>query len=538
MIAELPATVSALFDAQVARTPAAVAFVQGRAHITYAALAARVHRLAVLLRRRGVGPEVRVGVCAERTIDTLALLVAIVKAGGAYVPLEPSFPTSRIADTLKAARANLLVTDRRQSELERLSGDVGGVIVLDEWAAVHVHERPAPNAGGASRAAATPPAWAGTGTSPRMPGATAHPHNLFAVLFTSGSTGAPKGIAMPMSSTLDQIAGMWEHCAFQPGDTSLLHRSFTVVGSLWEYFGPLVHGVRSVILTGDDARDPGTIWNALIDEGVTHLVAAPTLAAAIVRHGERHRLRSERLRFAMMPGEPASPRTVDGWASLFPRATLHTCYGTTEASYIALFDTAGRDAAAERVPVGRPFRHGRVHLVTDALQLADEGDAGEICVSGPRLARGYLHAPRLTAERFVPDPWSAEAGRVLYRTGDVGRWRADGVLEVLGRRDRQIKVRGFRVELDDVEAAVLRVSGARKAAVVSHGDAGGRQTLVAYLETGHGADGDRLMSAEDLRRALRAELPEYMVPAFFVSLPAIPLTSSGKLDRRALPAMR
>lgn len=492
--------VAALFDQQAGRTPAAVALVQGDAEVTYRVLQSRVNRIASYLARAGVRPEDRVAVCADRGIETMAVLLAIGKAGGAYVPVEPALPPARMAQIIAASGARVVIAERRLPGLDRFDG----LIALDEHAdAIH---RESADGFQASR----------------------HPHGLFAVLFTSGTTGTPKGIAMPIGSTLDQIAQMRRHCGLERGDVSLLHRPFSVVGSLWEHFGPLVHGVRSVILSGDDARDPSTIWHHLVAREVTHFVTSPTLAAAIVRHGERYRLTSTRLRFSMMAGEPVRGATAAAWTRLFPRTRLFICYGTTEASYIAMFDAAGAAADAGRLPAGASFGGGAVHVVNDVMEHVGEGAVGEICVSGARLARGYLDAPRLTAERFVPDPWAARPGAVLYRTGDLGRWTADG-LEVVGRRDGQVKVRGLRVELDEVEAAVLRASRAGNAAVVARGDAKGGQILVAYLETA------APVVVEDLQRALRRTLPEHMVPSFFVAVPAIPLTSSGKPDRRALP---
>jgi amino acid adenylation domain-containing protein len=495
------ASVSALFEQQVQRTPDAVALRHGGVQLTYRALNARANQLGRYFRRRGVVPETRVVVCAERCLETVAVLLGIAKAGGAYVPVEPTFPAARIADILASAHAALLVTQGRQPGFEGFDGEI---LVPGERAGEIAREDTADFDAGSD------------------------PENLFAVLFTSGTTGAPKGILIRTSAVASLLTGMGSRFPFQHGDTFLLHRSFTIVGSIWEYFGPLLHGARSTILSGDDARDPATIWSQLIEQRVTHIVVSPTLADAITRHGERHGLESNGLRLAVIGGEPVSRRTTVGWRRRFPGAKVLICYGITETMYIAFFDTSLLEPHGERVPVGAPFQTGTVRIVNETMECVEDGGVGEICVSSPRLARGYLNAPRLTAERFVPNPWPSRPGEILYRTGDLGCWRPDGALDVIGRRDRQVKVKGFRVELDEVEALVRRVAHAANVAVVAFRDSNQRPKLIAYIET------DASIAAEDLRRELRRMIPEYMVPSLFVPVPSIPLTAGGKIDRQAL----
>ncbi|HEV2964691.1 MAG TPA: amino acid adenylation domain-containing protein [Candidatus Angelobacter sp.] len=494
-------TISKLFDEQVRRHPEATALMHGNRKLTYREISGRVNQLARYLQRFGVGPEIRVAICAERSFETSALLLAIIKAGGAYVPIEPTFPPKRTAGILASAGARLLIAQMRSPAFDSFKSKI---LLLPEHEAAISRESAAEfDQSGDTR-------------------------NLIAVLFTSGTTGEPKGIAIPMSAAMNQIDVMWNHCAFQSSDVSLLHRSFTVIGSLWENFGPLVHGIPSMILSGDDARDPATIWACLAEKKITHFVLTPALANHLIRYGERHHLRSACLRFSMMYGEPVQYQTIARWNLVFPNSRLYICYGTTEASYIAMLDTSQLQGEETRLPAGPTFHKGAVRIVSETMDLVEEG-AGEICVASGRIARGYLNDPQLTAERFIPDPWAASPGEVLYRTGDLGRWKPGAILEMLGRVDRQIKVHGFRVELDEIEAALLRVSGAPNTAVLVLDDAQQRKVLVAYLETSDSID------SEALRNQLRRVLPEYMLPSFFVAMNSFPLTSSGKLDRRSLP---
>ena len=492
---------SKLFEQQVAKFSGNVALMHGAEQITYGVLNARANQLGRYLRRRGVAPERRVIVCVERCFDSVALLLGIAKAGGAYVPVEPTFPPARMADILAGARASLLVTLRSQPELAAFHGEV----VVVEENEEQIRREPSSNFD-----------------------ADVDLDNVFAVLFTSGTTSKPKGILMRTGGVVNLITGMGIQFPFQKGDTFLLHRSFTIVGSIWEYFGPLLAGARSTILSGDDSRDPAVIWKRMIEQRVTHIIVSPPLADALIRHGERYGLESHSLRFGIIGGEPVGARTIAGWQRRFPAGKLYVCYGITESMYVAFFDTSHFDPADEIAPVGRPFMRATVRILNETMENAGEGEFGEICVASPCISRGYLDTPHLTADRFVPDAEPISAGSRLYRTGDLGRWRPDGVLELKGRSDRQVKIRGFRVELDEVESVVRREAGVKRVVALAHAGVDGRQRLVAYLETSTAVD------AEELRRRLRAVVPDYMIPALLLPMPSLPVNVGGKLDRQAL----
>jgi amino acid adenylation domain-containing protein len=490
------------FEQQVDRTPHAPALIVRGGAITYSSLNARANQLASYLQRRGVGRGVPVGVCLDRSLDLVATLVAIAKAGAPYVPLEPSIPARRAEQILSSAGVAVLITQATRMA----SVKTPFALVLDDHAAAIARERDD-----------NPPPLGGES-------------DLHGIFFTSGTTGTPKGILTSMASAINLLLGMWREFPFDGGEASLLHRSPTVVTTIWEYFGPLLQGVPSVVVAGDDARDPACLWQHLIEHGISRLSVSPTLADAIVRDGERHDRSSTTLRIALMGGENVDARLVERWQARFPRCRLMVGYGTTETMYATWRDTSAEHVPADgRVAVGRPFHRTTVRILDDNGDRVDGDAVGEVCISGPCVAGGYVGDPRLTAQRFVADRWASPPGHVLYRTGDLGRWQPDGQLDIQGRADRQVKLRGFRVELDDVEATLRRVLPVERVAVVTDLDDRGRQRLVAYVETAAPIDSNAL------RRAARTVLPEAMIPAIFVPVSSMPLTVSGKIDRRALP---
>jgi len=494
-----------LFEAQVERTPDLVALVYGQVQWTYRALNARANQLARYFRRHGVALETRLAVCGERCPDLIAVLLGVAKAGGAYIPVEPTLPAARIASLLSTAGASLLIALERRPELELFSGEM---IVIPEHEDLIARE------------------------DTLNLDVDKDPEGVWAVLFTSGTTGRPKGILMRAGGVANLVTGMGTQFPFQPGDTFMLHRSFTIVGSIWEYFGPLLYGMRGTILSGDDSRDPATIWTRLIEDKVTHIILSPTLGDAIIKYGERHRLQCQSLRFGVIGGEPVSKGTIAGWLRRFPSGRFYVCYGITETMYVAFFDTSMLLPEEDCVPVGSEFTRATIRILNENLECVADGSVGEICVSTQCLSRGYLNDPVMTAERYIADQWATIPGSRLYRTGDMGRRRADGAIELRGRCDRQVKIRGFRVELDEVEAVVRRVSKARNVAVLASTDPEGRQKLAAYLET------DAAIVADDLRRDLRRQVPEHMIPSHFVAVTSIPVNVGGKLDRAALPKLQ
>jgi amino acid adenylation domain-containing protein len=490
-----------LVEAQARRTPDAVALWADGRTVTYGALERRAERLAGRLRTLGVGPEVVVGVCLERSPELVVALLAVLKAGGAYLPLDPDHPADRLAFMLEDAGAPVLVTrrrlpaglPRRQAAVVCLDGDQ--VTVAGDRAAV-----------------------AGRSAGPVSAG------NLAYVVYTSGSTGRPKGAMVNHRGICNYL--LWMQRAFPlAADDRMLHHTTTSFDvSVYELFWPLLAGARVVLAAPGGQRDSAYLARLVADQGVTTLHLVPSMLRLFVE--EPALARATRLRRLFASGETLPPALAGRCCDRLD-ADLVNLYGATEVSVDSTFWSCRERPPAERVPAGRPIANTQVYVLDrGSLEPVPLGVPGEIHLGGDSVDRGYLGRPGLTAERFVPDPFSGAPGARLYRSGDLGRWRPDGELEFLGRADLQLKVRGFRVEPGEVEAALTAHPGVGQAAVVARG---GR--LVAYLV---GRDGSPPAAAE-LRAHLDRTLPEFMVPGAFVVLERLPLTANGKLDRAALP---
>ncbi|MFP3939611.1 MAG: amino acid adenylation domain-containing protein [Thermoanaerobaculia bacterium] len=481
------------------RRPDAVAVVAGSRTLTYGALLARARALAGRLARAvPAGPETTVAVRLERSPELIEALLGILRTGSAYLPLDDAAPPDRLDGILADARATGLVSrDREGSPL-------GGGLRA------------------ARRAAGTPEAGGPNGGPV--------PEALAYVVYTSGTTGVPKGVGVSHRALLGFLRSAAERYALGPGDRVLQFSSVAFDASVEEIFGALASGATLVL------RDEATLTSAarFFADCARWRITVADLPTAwwheLAAEAARGRAVPEALRLVIIGGEAAQPGAVADWASAGPVATLVNTYGPTEATVVTT--AAELEAPGERrVPIGRPLAGAAVHVTDQGLRPAVPGTAGELVIGGAGLARGYLGRPGLTAEHFVPDPWSGAPGARLYRSGDLVRHRSDGVLEFLARIDHQVKVRGHRVEPDGVAAVVAERPDVRNAAVVPWKGADGSLRLVAYVVP----EGAAPPSANDLRSALRSRLPAYMVPAELVTLDELPLTPTGKVDRDALP---
>ncbi|HKH48755.1 MAG TPA: amino acid adenylation domain-containing protein, partial [Thermoanaerobaculia bacterium] len=500
-----------LFALQAARTPDAPAASFEGQTLTYAGLAARVDRLACHLRRLGCGPEGRVGVALERRLDLLVALLGVLKAGAVYVPLDPGYPRERLAFLLADSRPAALLTD--ESLRARLPIPTGLPVVFP--AAL-------PDAGDANDA-----------DDPAVPDELAG-DRLAYVIYTSGSSGRPKGAMVAHG-------GMLNHLWAKVADLGLERRSrvaqtashcFDI--SVWQLLAPLMAG-GSVHIAGESTvQDPERLLRFVAEERITVLEVVPSLLGGmldVLAAGDGSDLSS--LEWLIVTGEACVPELARRWLEIAPHTRLLNAYGPTECSDDVTHHAMARPdlTPSLSLPIGRPVANTRIHVLDAAGRPTVRGVAGELCVAGRGVGRGYLGLPERTAQVFVPDPWGGELGSRLYRTGDLARWLADGTLEFLGRLDHQVKVRGFRIELGEIEALLATLAGVREAVVLAREDRPGDQRLVAYVV------GD--VAAEELRRSLREQLrerlPDYMVPATFVTLAALPLTPNGKVDRKALP---
>ncbi|HLL46364.1 MAG TPA: amino acid adenylation domain-containing protein, partial [Longimicrobiaceae bacterium] len=459
------------------------------------------NRLAHHLRALGVEPEARVGLCVERSIEMVVAVLGVLKAGGAYVPLDPEYPEERLGYMLRDSAPAVLLTQRSLSG--RFDGSGVPIEVLD---------------GDAS-------AWTGQPHSNPGRGALT-PENLAYVIYTSGSTGQPKGVMNRHGGVINLLAWGQRHWELGAGDALLQRTSLSFDVSVRELFSPLLAGARLVIVRPGGQREVDYLVEVVRRQDVSTMVLTVSHMQAFLEHPGLEGCSS--LRRIVLGGESLPVGMVAELRARLPGARLYHEYGPTETTVTTTVRTCGAEGEAPGASIGGPISNTRVYLLDARGEPVPVGVAGELYVAGAGVARGYLGRPALTAERFVPDSFSAEPGARLYRTGDLGRWLADGTIEFLGRVDTQMKVRGYRIEPGEIEARLLDREGVSEAVVVAHEDEAGNRRLVAYVV------GD--VEAGSLREYLHRKLPEYMVPAAFVVLEALPLTPNGKVDRRALPA--
>jgi amino acid adenylation domain-containing protein len=496
-----------LFEAQAARTPGATAVVDGGVPLTFAELNGRANQVAHRLRALGVGPDVPVGICVERSGEMIVGLLGILKAGGAYVPLDPEYPRERLAFMLKDSDVGVLLTQERL--LARLPEHGASVVRLDA-------DRPELER-----------------QSEENPAAVAHPENLAYVVYTSGSTGVPKGVLGLHKGAVNRFAWMWERYPFEDGEVCCQKTSLNFLDSLWEIFGPLLRGVPVVVIPAEEAKDPPELIRTLASNRVSRIVLVPSLLRNMLEAADDLQARLPNLKVWVTSGEAVPVELTQRFREAMPRAVLLNLYGSSEISAdVTAYDTTLMADGVANVPIGRPIDNTQIYVLDGRLRPVPVGVVGEVYSGGDGLARGYWRRPDLTAERFVPDPLGTRPGARLYRTGDLARFMPDGNVEYLGRRDFQVKVRGFRIELGEVEAALAKHPAVEQTVVVASEGEAGDSLLVAYIVSHGGA----ALRSGDLRNFLKESLPDYMVPSVFVSLDAFPLTPNGKINRLALPA--
>ncbi|CAH5442480.1 non-ribosomal peptide synthetase [Serratia marcescens] len=497
----LDQTLAALFEQQVRRTPHATALVSGAESLSYAQLNARANRLAHALIARGVGPDSRVAVCAERGLNMVTALFGILKAGGAYVPLDPAYPGERLQYILQDADPVLLLAD------------AAGRAALGEPATPQL-----------ALEAALPETLSAENPAPR-----AQASHLAYVIYTSGSTGKPKGAMNEHRGVVNRLVWMQEAYGLTAADTVLQKTPFGFDVSVWEFFWPLMVGARLVMAKPEGHKDPDYLSRAIEQYGVTTLHFVPSMLQSFLADGQAATRCGQVVR-VMCSGEALPAALVAEFYRRLPQAELHNLYGPTEAAVDVTAWHCSREADRVSVPIGRPIANTRIYLLDERGQPVPLGAVGELYIGGVQVARGYLNRPELTAERFLSDPF-APGGR-MYRTGDVARYLANGDIEYLGRNDQQVKIRGFRIECGEIEAALATHPAVREA-VVDARAVGDDKRLVAWVVPAADVAEETLAGA--LRQHVSAALPDYMVPSAWVVVAALPLSPNGKLDRRALP---
>ncbi|WP_455431561.1 non-ribosomal peptide synthetase, partial [Streptomyces diastatochromogenes] len=462
-------TLPALFEAQVARTPDAVAVLFEGEELSYAELDARANRLAYLLAGRGVGPESVVAVALERGVDLVVALLAVVKAGGAYLPVDPGYPAERIAVVLEDAAPAAVLTARAFTEAIPAAAPV---VVLDEPA---VTEELA-------------------GLPGTAPGAAVRPAHPAYVIFTSGSTGRPKGVVVPHEGIVNRLAWMQQRFELSAADRVVQKTPFGFDVSVWEFFWPLSVGAGLVVARPEGHKDPEYLASLIVDQGVTTAHFVPSMLEAFLSEPAAAGC-GEVLRRVVCSGEALSPVVRDRFFKVLDGVELHNLYGPTEASVDVTAWRCEPGTGNDVVPIGEPVTNTRLYVLDDHLRPVPVGVRGELYLAGVQLARGYADRAALTAERFVASPYGT--GERLYRTGDVARWTADGVVEFLGRADEQVKIRGFRIEPGEVQSVIAAHPQVTQAAVIAREDLPGDRRLVAYVVPD---GGDGLVKPELVRQ--------------------------------------
>ncbi|MFJ1997644.1 amino acid adenylation domain-containing protein [Streptomyces asiaticus] len=527
-----------LFTAQAERRPDAVAVISGGDRVTYAELDQRSNQLAHLLAGRGVGPETLVGLCVDRGIEMIVAILAILKLGAAYVPIDPNHPRDRVQFVLADSGVTVAVTQRRFTSLLEIP-EVPGT----------------PSAPGMPDASGTPEASDASGTSgirlilldaereplaeqPRTaPTARPSAQNLAYVIYTSGSTGVPKGILMPATCVLNLVAWQKRALPIGPDAKTAQFATLTFDISLQEIFSALLYG-ETIVVPGEELRmDPVEFVKWVHAHEIDQLFVPNVMLRAISEEVDPHGTELAALRHLSQAGEPLSlHHDLRELCARRPELRLHNHYGPSEAHVVTSYSLPAEvDEWPLTAPIGRPIGNTRVYVVDRRLRPVPVGVPGELCVAGEGLARGYLGRPDLTASRFVADPFRGDGSR-MYRSGDLVRWLPDGNLEFLGRIDDQVKIRGFRIEPGEIEAILARHQDVLHTAVMVREDTPGDKRLVAYVVADATAADRHGRLTETLRRYVESAVPEYMVPSAFVLLDDMPLTSGGKIDRKALPA--
>jgi surfactin family lipopeptide synthetase C len=500
-------TLPELFEMQVQRTPDAVAVAFEDRRFTYRELNKRANQLAHHLSELGVGPEVLVGLFVERSPEMVVGILGILKAGGAYLPLDPSYPTERLAFMLQDARVAIVLSQQRllQRWTDLSLPHVRQICLDTDWKTIAAHN----DADLSSRSL---------------------PENLAYVIYTSGSTGWPKGAMVRHRGLINYLTWCERAYPVALGQGAVVHSSIAFDLTVTGLFAPLLQG-RRVTLAPEELGMEG-LSATLSRERDLSLVKITPAHLQLLGQQLSPEQAAGRTRAFIIGGENLLPEHIAFWREHAPDTALINEYGPTETVVgCCVYQAGDGDLAVAPVPVGRPIINTQLYILDRHLRPVPIGVMGELYIGGAGVARGYLNRPDLTAERFLPDPFSAEPGARMYESGDLARYLADGNIECRGRVDHQVKIRGFRIELGEIESVLSQHPAIRESAVIVREDTPGDRILVAYVATSEGAS----IAPPDLRAFLKRKLPDYMVPAFFVALDALPLTTNGKVDRSALP---
>ena len=499
-----------LFEAQVEQVPDATAIVFENQRLTYKELNKKANQLAHYLQNLGVQPDVLVGICVERSLETVICILAILKAGGAYVPLDPTYPAERIAYSLADAQISILLTTEKH--LAKLPVLQGQVVCLDQdWQEIAQQ-------------------------SSENPDSQVQPSNLAYVIYTSGSTGQPKGVLIEHGNVIRLFAATQAWYNFSHNDVWTLFHSYAFDFSVWEIWGALLHGGKLVVVPYIVSRSPDAFYQLLQTEGVTVLNQTPSAFVQLIQVEQSSNIAAElNLRLVIFGGEALDLQSLKPWFERHGDRTpqLVNMYGITETTvHVTYRPLQISDLDSRSSVIGCPIRDLKIHLLDSSVQPVAIGEVGEMYIEGAGLARGYLNREELTQERFIPNPFSNDPESKLYKSGDLAKYLPNGDLEYLGRIDHQVKIRGFRIELGEIETVLTSYDEVGQTVAVVREDRPGDKLIVAYVVPRPHCT----LQGNTLRQFLQGKLPEYMIPSAFVILESFPLTSNGKIDKGALPA--
>lgn len=499
-------TLPELFEAQVWRTPNAVALLFGEAELTYAELNSRANQFAHYLIGLGIGPEDRVGLCMDRSLEMVITLLAILKAGASYLPLDPDYPAERLAYMIRDAEPQCVVC--HTTTAQDLPAGVPVLLLDDPRTEAVMKQEAHSNPINLERVRPL------------------HPLNPAYVIYTSGSTGLPKGVVGTHNAMCNRVR--WGNTIFQQNAIRnvIAKSAFSFIDGSTELLGPLINGICVFLAEGDTSRSSVSLAKTLSRHRIEAITLVPSLAYALLDDANHDQLSSCRL--WICSGEPLATNIMENVIVKVPNLQLFNFYGASEVCGDSTFINC---TDYKEVAIGRPIWNTRVYVLDSGLQPVPAGIAGELYISGLGLARGYLGRSALTADRFVADPFGRPGGR-MYRTGDLARWRTDGVLDFLGRVDDQVKIRGFRIEPGEVEAILSQHNMVAQTVVIAREDSRGHNQLIGYVVAAPG----QAIDPTSVRRFADKHLPDYMVPTAIIVLDSLPLTPSGKLDRQALPS--
>ena len=494
-----------LFETQAAKTPESIAFEFEAEKLSFRELNSRANQLARHLRGLGIGREMLVGLCMERSLGMIVGLLGILKAGGAYVPLDPAYPDQRLEFMSRDGRLAAIIT--QEKFVPRLQHYGGSFVCVDNWDNFATQSDANLNNETTADGAAY-------------------------VIYTSGSTGVPKGVVGLHRGMVNRLVWMWKKYPFVPNERSCLKTSLSFIDSLWEIFGPLLQGIPTTIIPDDEVKDPERLISILAKKHVTRIVLVPSLLDAVLEHAPNLQDHLPDLKYWSSSGEALRMETLERFRQYLPNSILLNLYGSSEVSADVTWSDMRDWHSGDPITIGRPIANTQIYVLDSHLQPVPIGVHGEIYVGGDGLARGYLNRRELTEEKFIPNLFNDQPGSCLYRTGDRGRFLADGTIEFLGRIDNQVKIRGYRIELGEIESTLNQHPGVKDSVIVARTrDSLTEESLIGYVVPKQ----QPAPSVVELRGYLRDKLPECMIPSVFMVLDELPLTPNGKVDRNALP---